>query len=240
MRGPVPVVLAGVLLAAVVYALVAGSRPVYESQAVVAATSPALLIEYDRIIHAATEPVAAEDRKLTAGDLGNVGGAVEQARVALGSRGRGSDVEIEIDAEEGEASIVGRAHDARSSRALADGVAAAIVTERTLTTFLRLESATQELRLVAALARPSPELRPRVAALRRQIRALNALARTPSGGLEVLRQAQTPREPVGPRVGRDVLLAAVFGMLGAVTVRALWRAAPARLRRPRRLGTADA
>jgi hypothetical protein len=243
MPGWAPIVLAGVLLAGLVYGYVGGSRPVYEAEAVVSAESPALLAEWDRVIRPEVPTVPAEDRRLGPGDLGNLAGAISSARGSLEPRWRDSRVEIAIDAEEGEASIIARAADARASRTLANTVAASIVTDRTLTTFLRLESATQELLLIAGLARTAPALRPRVAALRREIKALNQLVRTPSGGLGVLRRAQTPREPVGPRVGRDVILAGVFGMLAAVSARGLWRTAPPRLRRlrrPRRLRPADA
>ena len=232
-RAAIPVVIAGVACAAGAYALVAGSPPLYESQAVVSAPAPALLAKYSSVISAGAGS-APNPPGLDLADLGDVAGVVDRARGALGVAAARTVVSVDTDAKRGEVSVTTRDPRPRVARLVADAVAGAIVGQRDSAMAQRLAGAREQLKLVEGLAADSPRLRPRAVLLRRQIVVLDQLRRVPGGGLTLLRPAATPRRPVGPRGTRDALLAAVVGMLLAVTLRALWRRPATRSRFARR------
>jgi hypothetical protein len=223
----------GVACAAGAYALVAGSPPLYETQAVLSAPAPALLAQYSRVISAGAGS-APNPPGLDLADLGDVAGEVDRVRGALGAAAARTIVSVDTDAKRGEVSVTARDRRPRVARLVADAVAQAIVGQRDSATAQRLSSAREQLKLVDGLAADSPQLRPRALPLRRQIVALDQLRRVPGGGMSLLRAAATPTRPVGPRATRDAVLAAVVGMLLAVTLRALWRLPATRARFARR------
>lgn len=229
-RSAAPIVLAGGLSGLVTYILVSGARPLYETEAVIFAPAPALLEQYDRLISGAPARNR-RDAAVELSDLGNVDEMASRAIARHGSTAAGSDIELRPDPSTGEVAVVVRGPSRRTSRQLANEIASDIVSTRDAATAAQSASARAELRLIGAFADDEPRLRPREDALRRRAAALDGLRRAPGGGLTVLRRARTPTQPVGPRVARDVVLAIVVGILAALTLRSLWRAAPPRVRR---------
>lgn len=234
-RGAAPIVLSGSLCGLVVYALVAGSPPLYESEAIVSAAPPPLLEQYDRVVAQRSiprgRPIGSDDT-LTS-DLGDVRALVATVREHRNPRAAGSEVDLRIDAAAGEIAVVARSHDRHTTRLIANDIAAGIRGVRDIAISRQHTSVQAELRLVAMLARRVPRLRSRADALRARLAALDQLRQTPGGGLTVLRPARIPTEPVAPRVTRDVILATVAGMLAWVTLSRLRTAACSRRRRLR-------
>ena len=230
-----PTVLSGAVMGLLVYALVAGAPPLYQSEATIAAAAPALLEQYHRITTSGTTGAAnatGADHRIGPDDLGDVRDLVDRVRAHRGSRAASSEIGLRIDDAAGEVRVIARGHHRQTTRLMANDIAAGIVGGRDVTTAKQHESVEAELRLVAMLARTSPRMRSRANALRTRLAALDQLRQTPGGGLTVLRQARTPTEPIAPRVMRDVVLAVVAGMLGWVTLSRL-RPALVRERRAR-------
>lgn len=230
-RGARPIAAVGAACALSVYLLVATTLPLYETRAVLSAQSSALLVEYSSAAIGRPRASGSSASGLSFVTLGDLGGPVRDVRDRLGAAATRSAVGFEVNAAAGELAVIARGNGPRTTRLLANGVAAAIVEQRDSTTAKRLAGMRQQLRLIGTLARRSPRLRQRTAALRQQTIALAQLRRIPGSGVSMLRQASTPTHAVSPRATRDVVLAALVGALLALTLRCVWRAAPARLRR---------
>lgn len=231
-RGQIAIVLAGLAAASVVYALVAGARPLYESQAVLYAPSPALLDQFDRLVVPEPGLPGAVDAALRARDLGDVGSIAGDVRLRLGLRADSGTLDISIDSSAGQAAVIARHRSAATSQDLAKGVADGIMTRRADLLSTRLAEARAEQQLATAIASQarSAQARSRVRAIRDRIAGLTELRAGGSTGLITLRAAATPREPVAPRVLRDVIFAALLGALAAISLRRLSRARPVVLR----------
>lgn len=225
-RGPTAIVVAGLAGAAVVYALVSGSRPLYESQAVLVAPSPALLEQFDHAVAPKPGRPGIGDAALRSRHLGDVRSIAESVRRGLSLRKDGGALDISIDSSAGHAVVAARHHSPAISRDLAKGVADGIVGRRAALLSTRLAEARVELPLATTLATRSQSAaaRARERVVRERIASLAQLRAGGSTGLSTLRGAAIPREPVAPRVLRDVIFAALLAMFAAITLRALSRA----------------
>ena len=212
------------------FALVDGSRPLYETKAVLIAPSPPLLDRYDSLTALGTQPAPEPiDPALNRHDLGDVAAVAATVRRRLKLRNDRGTLDVSIDVYAGnQVTIVARHASAQKSRRLADGVAAGILAQRTELVATRLGAARTELGLVRTLAVRSPSAASRARLLRDRIAGLVQLRATPGAGIDLLQRAAIPTRPVAPRVARDVVFAALLGMLVAVSLRALTRGARAR------------
>lgn len=231
-RGRITVALAGVAAAAIVFALVVGSRPLYEAQAGLSAPAPGLLEQFDRLTALDVQPARGTDSEATLGsrDLGDVGAVVEAVRRRLGLHADSGTLDVSIDSQRREVSIAARHSSPATSKQLANGVVDGIISQRSRLLSGRLAEARTELVLVATLARRSRPLVARARTLGDRITGLVQLRATEGAGLSTLRRAKTPTEPVAPRPVRDVIFGALLGMLSALSVRALFQAVQVRRR----------
>lgn len=224
----------GLLFGALVYGLVAGAEPLYESEGVLSVASPALLEQYDRL----TEADSTIDRRrdgLERADMGDLQEAAASARKGLGFRRSRASIQVEVDPDAREARVIARGREPGDTRRLANEVMDRIVAQRDELVSRRLASARAELPLAAALARRSVQRRRHADRLRARIAALKQLRTSPGGGITALRLAPMPTKPVAPRIARDVIVAGLLGLLASVSVRELKRRPPALLRQVRSL-----
>lgn len=220
----ITVLLAGLAAGAIVYALVSGSRPLYEATAVLSAPSPALLEQFDRLtaLEAEADRRVEDGARLGSRDLGDLDAVAEAVRRRLGLHSSGT-LDVSIDSQENEVSIAARHFSPATSKQLANGVADGIISQRSRLLAVRLIGARAELVLLTSLANRSRHMSGRARTLRDRIVGLNQLRATEGGGLSPLRRAETPTEPVSPRPVRDVIFGALLGMLSALSVRAAYR-----------------
>jgi hypothetical protein len=226
--------LSGALLGLAVFALVAGSPEVYETEAILSVPAPALLAELDRLTSstdASGDRGASADERLDRADLGDVGAIAARVRDRRGLRPADSEVALRIDDLVDEAAVIVRARNAQTARRMADDIAAGIVRSRETAINSQRVSVLAESRLLSALANRDRRLRARANELRTRRAALAQLRQTPGGGITLLRPARTPSEPVAPRIARDVIVAIALGMLGWTTFASLRRTASIRRRR---------
>lgn len=230
-RQSITVAFGGLAGGILVYLLVAGSQPLYESESVLYTPSLALLAEFDRV----TAPQLNATRRvetptLDRRDLGDVGAIADAVRRRLGSRADSGTIEVAVDSLAREVSITTRHHVPSVSRDLVNGVAQGIITRRYELLSKRLGDARASLALLTVLGAPSRAAQARVHALHDRISGLVQLRSSGGGGLSALRRADTPTEPVSPRKVRDAIVGALVAMLVAVTVQSLDRSVRTKLR----------
>jgi hypothetical protein len=220
------IAVAGLAGAGVADALVGTTRPLYEAEAVLVAPSAGLLDRYDRLV--ALGPAVTHVRgsdTIGGRDLGDVAAVAIAVRRRLGLAADGGTLDVSVDSNTGEASVVARHTSPRISERLANGVADGVISQRAAVLSDRLAYARALRPLLASLATRSVPAARRAAVVRDRISGLVQLRASAGTGWTTLRRASIPAKPVAPRVARDVVLAALLAALGAYSVGALRRRA---------------
>jgi hypothetical protein len=213
-----PPLLLAALFAAGALALTAGAEPTYEARARLDVAPIPLLREFEAALqNRAPEPSTA-GTPLEQLDLGDISVPAADARRRVGgTAAQTADLSVRVDSQLREIETVALARDARTSAALANAFAEAIVNRRNVEVLQRRDDLEHAVVLYAALGRRDPKARSRAQDTRRELLRIESAAELSGGGITIARPAVVPRERASPRIVRDAVAAALLGLLLGLT-----------------------